>query len=393
MTENNRGKVLYIGGFELPDRNAAAHRVIANAKILESIGYEVVFIGVDKTLDTSISLLNTRREYGDFVYYSIPYPKNLYQWFKYLSDISYIKRVPDFLPTHIIAYNFPSLGLKKLIRHGRKNNIKILGDCTEWYQASGNIIQKIIKEADVYWRMKILHFELDGLIVISDYLENYYKTKVKNIINIPPLVDLSLPKWPDTWLNNSEKRKLTIVYAGSPGMGNKDRIDWIINALRELKKNTRKVIDFKVIGITKEQYYQIFPLEVSSDKSEDFIRFFGRIDHLEVLKELNISDFQLFLRENNRVNNAGFPTKFGESISCGTPVLTNSTSNISKFLIERKNGLLLDIETEESLYSSIFSAVNLSFDDIDEMKKFCLESKLFDFQNYVNDMNLFCNKL
>ena len=29
-----KGTILYIGGFELPDKNAAAHRVLSNGKIL-----------------------------------------------------------------------------------------------------------------------------------------------------------------------------------------------------------------------------------------------------------------------------------------------------------------------------------------------------------------------
>ena len=34
--------VLYIGGFQLPEKNAAALRVVANAKILRELGYRVV---------------------------------------------------------------------------------------------------------------------------------------------------------------------------------------------------------------------------------------------------------------------------------------------------------------------------------------------------------------
>ncbi|MCK9163882.1 MAG: hypothetical protein M0O93_06000 [Bacteroidales bacterium] len=37
--------ILYIGGFELPDKNAAAQRVISNGKILRDLGFNVVYIG------------------------------------------------------------------------------------------------------------------------------------------------------------------------------------------------------------------------------------------------------------------------------------------------------------------------------------------------------------
>lgn len=40
--------------------------------------------------------------------------------------------------------------------------------------------------------MKVLNRLCDGIIVISSYLEKFYK---KNIIKIPPLVDLNNKKW------------------------------------------------------------------------------------------------------------------------------------------------------------------------------------------------------
>lgn len=49
MSKETKGTILYIGGFELPDKNAAAQRVVANAKALRDLNYNVVFIGITKT--------------------------------------------------------------------------------------------------------------------------------------------------------------------------------------------------------------------------------------------------------------------------------------------------------------------------------------------------------
>lgn len=46
----SKGTIIYVGGFELPDKNAAAQRVLSIAKILRELGYDVIFLGVDKTL-------------------------------------------------------------------------------------------------------------------------------------------------------------------------------------------------------------------------------------------------------------------------------------------------------------------------------------------------------
>ena len=41
---NDVQTMLYVGGFVLPDGNAAAQRVVANAKLFSNIGYNVVFL-------------------------------------------------------------------------------------------------------------------------------------------------------------------------------------------------------------------------------------------------------------------------------------------------------------------------------------------------------------
>ena len=43
--------VLYIGGFELPDRNAAAQRVFGIANALRKLGYNVVFLNALKSCE------------------------------------------------------------------------------------------------------------------------------------------------------------------------------------------------------------------------------------------------------------------------------------------------------------------------------------------------------
>ena len=46
--KNEKKTILYLGGFLLPDKNAAAHRVVNNSKIFEALNYNVILIGYDK---------------------------------------------------------------------------------------------------------------------------------------------------------------------------------------------------------------------------------------------------------------------------------------------------------------------------------------------------------
>jgi hypothetical protein len=72
--------ILYIGGFELPDRNAAAQRVIANAKILSALGFKVVLIGLDKSIKTNKFVVDNYNTFEGFTYYNLKYPVSLYEW-------------------------------------------------------------------------------------------------------------------------------------------------------------------------------------------------------------------------------------------------------------------------------------------------------------------------
>ena len=76
-------KVLYIGGFELPDKNAAAQRVMTNAKLLREMGYEVIFIGISKDIAHAPQMVD------GFESRSIAYATSVKEWIKQV--ISFVK--------------------------------------------------------------------------------------------------------------------------------------------------------------------------------------------------------------------------------------------------------------------------------------------------------------
>ncbi len=377
-------RVLYIGGFELPDKNAAAQRVVANAKILQQFCDEVILVGTSKDANQK-DYISEIHQFEGIDYYSIKYPKNYKAWFSHIISIKYIvDLIKQYNFTHIIAYNYPGVALYRLKKLCSKKGIKLIADCTEWYEATqGNILYRTVKKIDVYVRMKITHPKLDGLIVISDYLYDYYSNKkVKNIINAPPLVDLRMPKWQiEPKLKANEK--ITLIYAGSPGTGQKDRLEEIIKALQELKE--QKQIILTVVGISKEQYQTSFNVEDDEIKKLDgLIDFKGRLSHIETLKMIKSSDYQIFVRDKNLTNTAGFPTKYVEAISCGTPVLTNSSSSIVNFYEEGKTGFLLDNTSPENLVNSLKKVLLENKQTIQMMKDYCRTSKVFDISKFKN---------
>ncbi len=386
--------VLYVGGFELPDKNASAQRVISNAKLFSSLGYKLFFIGVDIN-SSSYNPIMKKGVIDDLEYYSKPqkYPSSKRDWFKYITGLKFVRNVVENdLEANIdiiVVYNYPAVSLWRLLKYCNKNKIKLIADVTEWYQPDGNLFFKLIKGFDTYLRMNILHKKVDGLITISKYLTEFYKAS-NNIIQLPPLIDKNSPKW--NKIDYTPNDICNLIYVGSPGNGLKDSLDTIIQSLSRIKSRTR-YFNFKIIGITKEEYFINFGVEIIPKNIVDNVFFEGRKSHKAAIEEVKKSDYSIFLRKNNLVNKAGFPTKFVESISCGTPVLTNDSSNILQFLKEGELGHLIDSSTDNKLDTSLINAINHDKVVLMEMKYKCFLYNGFHFNSYKNEFNSFINNL
>lgn len=71
----DKKKIVYVGNFDFPFGSAAGKRVYGNGKLLRAIGYEPIFVGMSRKVDSMESLQETEKEYDGFKYYCYPYPK------------------------------------------------------------------------------------------------------------------------------------------------------------------------------------------------------------------------------------------------------------------------------------------------------------------------------
>lgn len=355
---NEKKTILYIGGFQLPDRNAAAHRVVGIAKGCRKLGYDVVFLNSIKNLNKEKVEL---KKYFGFKCYEYTRESNIDYLLLAKTVIRYLKIIK---PSCVIAYNYPGIALERIRKYCKKHSIKCVADSTEWYKpVTGNMLFRLIKTIDTTYRMKIVQSKLDGVIAISKFLYNYYKDKTQTV-QIPPTVDINDKKWHIE--KKRDKNKITFIYAGSPSM-QKERLDIIVDAVEEL--NANKEIRFNVVGITEAQFQSIYNRNFVSER----IVFWGRVEHKIAIEMTKSSDWAIIIRENNSVVNAGFPTKIVESISCGTPVIFNRFSNVEDY-ISSKEGVVVEPNNLKT-----------------ELQKICrcrLEpnNSLFDYHNYINEL-------
>ncbi len=393
--------ILYVGEMELPDKNAASQRVLANCKIIQQVtSCNVVIIGLNSSIkhDSEYEILNTYYSLDEFYVYEYPYPKTSIQWFKYITKINYIKTVVKYIGVNrikgIVAYNYPAIALERLRQYCSKNNIVIISDATEWYGKSLRTFpSNKVKDFDTFLRMTFVNRKCHNIICASNFLQNYYKNQGCNTMNIPSLVDETSSKF-TTQIRNSNRSVRVYSYVGSPGKSReKDRLDWIINSFYKLKKSGYK---FKIIlaGVDKKSLLKYYPeLKIKVRELNNYLEFKGRVSHDVAIEIISNSDFTIFTREINRVTSAGFPTKLAESYACKIPVVTTPSSNVKEYIINGKTGFVADICEENSFYEVLRKSVLIRYEDISYMKKYLSEHNPMSIDNFFEPCKHFFDKL
>jgi len=388
----NKKTIIYIGNFLFPNGNAAASRVLNNAKILRDLGYYVVFIS-----PSSNEIFKEKIFVDGFIVYNYKHPNTIIQSLYTFTSIKYIVKIINNIGVKkihsLILYNYSSFNSFKLLNFSKKNNFLLFFDITEWYRynigksAGGNFIYVLVKNIDSEIRMRYLSFKSDGVIVISKYLENYYSKKI-NTINLPPLVDLNDSKWYSN--NNDIKEKIVLTTIGMPNF-NKESIFDFIEILSDLSETHE--FHLNIIGVEEKRLILLdnkikkHLLNLGSK-----LKIHGRVSHKDCIKILSESDFFIFIRKKSIVTKAGFSTKFVESISAGCPVITNDTGDLNLYLRNGYNGYLLDVTNLILFKNQIKKILETKKSEIIKMKANTKNSKIFHYTNYTDTMNNFLNK-
>ena len=154
-------RILYVGGFILPDKNAAAQRVINNAKAIRKNGNEVIFINYS---DSCKSLSPNILYYSGFKCYE--YPKR-----SLLQTVCSVKQIINAIEnekiTDVIMYNYPLIGMWRIMKYCKKKDVKCIGDVTEWYVGNHGFIYNVLKNIESNARMRYLNYHLDSCLLYT----------------------------------------------------------------------------------------------------------------------------------------------------------------------------------------------------------------------------------
>ena len=386
--------IVIAGNFEFPDGNAAGKRVAGFGKIIEHLGYTPVFIGVTRKT-VSQNILESKQLYGNAVSYKTPYSRSVKQYLTLGKKVKLFFDVVQDLGSQnvhgVILYRSITLSLwmSFIIRWCKKNSKPVLVDCSDWMPLScESFLRHIVKVLDVNYQNNIVTRQADGIIVVSSFIENFFKRKNCKTVMLPHVfnrheLDKYRQKFP---YHPCECRRF--IYTGIPfQIGTKtsrsmfkDRIDRSLELFHRLYRNGYS-FRFDIYGFTESDYLFTVPEHENIIREmKDVICFHGMCGSDEIIKQILLSDFMILNRDDILMTRAGFPTKVAESMALGTPVITEPTSNIADYLSHGDNGFLFEKGKE---YEVLEYAMQLSEDEVLKLHKNCVDDPKFDYTRFV----------
>ena len=364
------GTIIYMGNYELPDKNAAAHRVMNNGKIFTALGYQAAYLGIVREKSFS----GIRQSKYDENIYEEAYPLGLKQWVSHIFDTRNIEAVAaKYSDTClIITYNVPFATYKAVKKAFAKKQIKVAYDCTEWNDyAEGSLPKRLYKKHDEKMIRTKLHHVCDDIIVISSLMEQQYQGK--NLLKLPPLVDIEEPIWHQERIVHPGT--FEFCFAGT--VSNKENLDSVVEAFCSLE---RPDIRMRIVGLTKEEYAAAYLEQAQLIRSDNRLLFMGYVSHEESVKYVLSCDCYIFIRENTRRNAAGFPTKFAEAYTCGVPIISTDVSDIKQYASDNRL-LIIDNISDNAVKDAMLQILNTHNENDHENTL----NESFDYHHYLGE--------
>ena len=328
--------VLYVGPFSFPWGEAASRRVMGVASSIAASGRHVTVIpgrGVVGTPDAPDGNPGVISAIGGIDEFAGGRVERAWNWIAGMGRDTRraMNELP--LPSHVIVYGGSLPYLRNLSGWCRRRGVPLLLDMVEWYDPKtfpGGAWGPVAL-GDRLARSR-LHPKVDGVIAISSLLKDHYEALGLPVALVPPTV-VRAPGEREA----PPLAPVRVSYAGTPGK--KDEIALMLRAFGRARA-AGAAVEFVIAGPSVSE---VCALLGAADLSEG-VRVLGRLDQAEIPALLDSVHFSMLLREDKLSSNAGFPTKFVESVIAGVPVIGNLTSDLSSYLVDGSTGFVADLD-------------------------------------------------
>ena len=337
--------MFYLVSGSYTPNTAPCNRVMAYVKALSELGVKtrVVFFFPDIAFSKV-----------DKVFENIEFE---YLWDKHYINVSGLKRISLRLylrqfverlqpKDKVFVYGFPDL----VVELSKKSLVGVYAERTELPEVSFVCFAKKTTISEYLRACR----KITGLIVISQSLKDHF---IKN--GVPPeqvhIVNMIVDTSRFEMVEKQPSEKY-IAYCGSAN-NNKDGVDELIRAFAIL---VSKHPEYKLYIIgnapSKDQEFGNLKLAKSLGVEKNVV-FTGLISYQKIPQLLKNAEILALDRPNNLQAQYGFPTKLGEYLSTGNPVVVTSVGDIPLFLKDGESAFIAAPQNTQSFADKLCWAI------------------------------------
>ena len=208
----------------------------------------------------------------------------------------------------------------------------------------------------------------DGLVVMTSPLKDYFANKVRKdciIIEVPMTVDLNRFDIERSQVSSFGKY---VAYCGDMS-GNKDGVENLIKAFSIASKILSDIKLLLIGGSSNDVEYKRLK-SLADNECPGKVIFYGRVSREAIPQLLKDAHALALARPSSLQSSGGFPTKLGEYLATGNPVLVTAVGDIPKYLND-DNAFIVRPDDNQAFADKIIAL----FQDYDNARKVGLKGR------------------
>ena len=219
------------------------------------------------------------------------------------------------------------------------------------FRTKGSLLTRIYRKLYVNHVYRLF----DCIFVISKYLYSFFEGKIHSgskLLLVPIIVNAD----EFSACSSLEEGMTAIVYCG-PLSQQKDGILTIIKAFKQIcdKFNDARlfIIGDTNVKINKDNVLRL----ITKLKIKNKVILTGYVSRNELKSYLTKASLLVLAKPSGKQADSCFPTKLGEYLATGNPVITTRTGEISDYLINNKNAFLAEPDSVDSFANLMDRAI------------------------------------
>lgn len=348
----NKIRLAIITSIPFPNGLAATNRVISHSKGLVELGHDVTVLTTHYSNNSQ-----KKKEFLGIKYKNFRILSRL-KIFNVINLGISIFFICGYLLLHkkkfnavlIVSNNAPLIVFTSFIC--KIISIKIIQEKSEFPFVLNN--KGILGKTWSFIYTNTIYKLFDGMIIMTypleEYIKNKTKKKCKKII-IPMTVE------PDRFQNIQSNNSLGryIAYCGYMG-GNKDGV---MNLIKSFSLIESKFDDLQLLLIGTASEIELKELKkIAKDLKTKRVIFYGKVTRDQMPSLLVNAQILALARPSSLQSTGGFPTKLGEYLSTGKPVVVTDVGDISKYLHDGINAFIVEPDNNQKFAEKLEYVLN-----------------------------------